>query len=1554
MCVENQELNCLIKKLQTCSEDTVILRELINFASSHKKSWNDENLKQLQPALTYILEIFIINTETGRDRVLLASHTFFALLSMQPTLINVKNNISNFLQHELNELCFYYKKYNIAEPNLFKLTCAYGYLQVNRKEMYSNDVCLLIFDNVFEHCIKYTKYSYFAYKILYMWLQRTMNTNFWDTCDLLLEQKLEAIIFSNWCNAINEISKQNSTLIFKMYLKIMKKKYDGYLEFLFRHCVDKISWQNEIKYDIITEVCEISDNTKVMISHNFLLSLCTSLTKYYLRSGGTKVYLAIVKKLNENEWKEAFGDVMNYLFHNWESTETENYNALQLLCKHWLEPVIKMHGNILKYLWSLIEDIKGHFLRSHFQRMANEMHIDLPQQAKIECYINHKNEVVRLNGFAISCYQVINFYNEYNDQFFTIRSFLWYNANSTSVCMRDGIIKYFQIFYANIIKMYDNNPESINDVHYIIHWLHEFLLDCFEIGSCYQRKIVGLNLYRVILSYTNIHTVTKFKNIENTSYIALVEKHLKMTKDWNFINRKSLFALLRLVLDSAFDIKQLATSVILDYFDKDILLDMEKQMLYHIALKHCNSSKFYEIESGAALIKILATWFPLNSLLDKTEYKNCNNIVYLQYSDFLFTEASSQLIQMKEDMLKAIIQNKPFYGVLSALLSIVFQNGPENICLTLEFIEKILFLLEDATDFFLSVISSKSENKEYSSSFAEMGLAIDEIIKNSEVDNINYDELNLSPAHQVLISCIWMSLKVSCEIACEIGSLMYSDEIVKRSTNIIVAVLLRCRHKGVVEAAGTAVGQLTRCLCKENKYSDLLKTHILRILENDTTIHSLNITRRGAGLSIMFHRIVVGDNRRDRPLLHFAVQKLLDLLDNTSDDFIIHLEFQHDSPVARHLHFLRALVANKEIHAQLTPYMERISLTCFKYLESETWTIRNASLQLFGAIVPRLVGQSYGDTLDFGNGYSINHFITHYPVLTDYITKELQRFSKEFFKFSTALYSHSSIVHILILLSKFSNSGCQLIDYPAQYFIFKTKRLLHILFQNPVLYVRRLAAKAYAALTEHLEIALEIEKLRCTLSLYPNVNVIHGHLLTIQYLKEKLATEIECLNSCSNVIQCTDNKLKPRIELLRFRRILQIWNNLSKEESNSQICYVLETLFLQLKESNFDEMFTTDVFTFNENMSVFGSEKVKPGFFQFIDVSTKLYAEYLNRTNKINNDTVHKILNSHCVDQTISFLNHVSPSIPILQIVFKHLLNMNEHDCNELLLNVMVNYALKTLRRWPSLDTNELNIEKTLEKMFVETKEIVTNSRLWNLKCIITILFSKNEALIAKILLCALNLCIHEEEHMRNIAVELVQYSVYRFTDLTNKNKLTILQCCLILLKDEIFEIRKAIAESLRTHVLQKMNVEFSNLEHDECIYQKLLSEVMCSELTSKDMNLLFVKLFTRDIKNFNVNATVENPFCHDDNPSYKEETKFLNFCFYYTQQKKYRHSRCSTICNRMESDDENIINVLTKAEIKHQLQNKYFDDTNLEIVLNTKYVDYLLRKQELVIQECS
>lgn len=124
----------------------------------------------------------------------------------------------------------------------------------------------------------------------------------------------------------------------------------------------------------------------------------------------------------------------------------------------------------------------------------------------------------------------------------------------------------------------------------------------------------------------------------------------------------------------------------------------------------------------------------------------------------------------------------------------------------------------------------------------------------------------------------------------------------------------------------------------KEEYSELPKKYLTRLLEEDTG-KSLHLTRRGAGLSIMFHRLIVSDNRRDRPMVHLAVQMLLRSLEN-SVTTIGNVKVGEDSPWAKRLHFLRALVADKEIHPQLVMYMEDICLTCFKYIESDVWTVR--------------------------------------------------------------------------------------------------------------------------------------------------------------------------------------------------------------------------------------------------------------------------------------------------------------------------------------------------------------------------------------------------------------------------------------------------------------------------------------------------------------------------------------------------------------------------------------------------------------------------------------
>lgn len=96
------------------------------------------------------------------------------------------------------------------------------------------------------------------------------------------------------------------------------------------------------------------------------------------------------------------------------------------------------------------------------------------------------------------------------------------------------------------------------------------------------------------------------------------------------------------------------------------------------------------------------------TIFSDNEYNNI--LAYSSYSEFLLNEAKCQLAQMKSDILKAIVHNRPFYGMLTALLAIAFRGGPENWILAPKFTEDILSLLKDAVDFFLSMFSTKASN----------------------------------------------------------------------------------------------------------------------------------------------------------------------------------------------------------------------------------------------------------------------------------------------------------------------------------------------------------------------------------------------------------------------------------------------------------------------------------------------------------------------------------------------------------------------------------------------------------------------------------------------------------------------------------------------------------------------------------------------------------------------------------------------------------------------------------------------------------------------------
>lgn len=289
----------------------------------------NENVKEWEMILAHIIEIISNNSELGNERILLACYAFYVLLPIQCDSHSFEAIVNGFQTLDSHNLCFLKKRYTVSDLELFKLLNAYGYLQVNRKDIPENTTCfeydalLIMFDVIYRNCMKYTRYSYFAYKVLSVWLKRLKNISdarFWNQSDCILERKLEAIIFSNWSNALNNLCKQNAEL-FNLYLRIMSQKYkETFIDYIYHTCLKDLSWQNEIKYVILAEIFQVR-NMGIQAMSCFLFDLCISLTRNSLRCGGTKLYLVILRKLSEAEWKKIFGKVMKFIISRWESGE---------------------------------------------------------------------------------------------------------------------------------------------------------------------------------------------------------------------------------------------------------------------------------------------------------------------------------------------------------------------------------------------------------------------------------------------------------------------------------------------------------------------------------------------------------------------------------------------------------------------------------------------------------------------------------------------------------------------------------------------------------------------------------------------------------------------------------------------------------------------------------------------------------------------------------------------------------------------------------------------------------------------------------------------------------------------------------------------------------------------------------------------------------------------------------------------------------------------------------------------------------------------------------
>ncbi|XP_058799448.1 uncharacterized protein LOC131668955 [Phymastichus coffea] len=1543
------------------------LREIISLTSGKNPKIKKSDATNWRPTLVDLFSLLCSNTEIGNDAILLTSNAFLSLEKAVSSTTEFENELYNYFKLEKNQITKYNRLYEVYNVDLFKLIICSGLLQVGDSTKSSKEIYKIIFEIAYPHCIRYTGYTYFAFKIMQSWMQRSSKTHLWSGNSFELEGQLESVIFSNWDNSI---CKANVVGLFAAYLDVMKNKYDGFLQFLFSSCVENISWCHVTKYTILAAICSGLEDINLMTDSQFISALYNSLTLNHLSSASSKVYTIICNKLTKDVWQATFGAHVKNFVITWETEK--KYATLQTLCKCWLEPVIKRHRDIVPFLAECCDD-DCILYKSHLLRIAKKYVVTLPITYDNQVLLDHEDEFVRLNAFAAHCHEVgISSNDQYFNSVNAIKHFLYFNAIADTTYLREGSFNYFKIFLSNFLKRSSVQKDS-KDLVRFLDWFHEFLLDCFEIGSCYQRKIFGLHLYKItlqLLCSDNVANGILSKNPnfkEAMKYSPVLRKEMTDLGKWKFHNKESIVLLFKLILDPANDIQEISSSIIIDYFEPNILSDAEKSDIFITALNKCNSCKFFETASGAYLFKVLTKWFVLNSA-NKTNLKPKINMKIQSlikespsYVRFLYREAVHQLIQVKHDVLKAATKNTPFYGVVTAIVMTGFVNGPERQLMTETFLKEVMTLCEDATNYFLLAFSSKSSNPEYSSSFQEMGLAIDEAVKGSEI-NYEYDELVLSPAQQIVITCIWRSLKVLCELLVEIAkSELATKSMIVRATELIVTVSLKCRHKGVIESAGASMANLTRHLSKDQQHAELLLDQLKKLLNNDFS-SSINLTRRGAGLTILFHKLIASDTRADRPLLHYAVNFLMQKL---RDSALIKVEQRessnYDDPCAMHLHFLKTLVADKQLQPQMSSYVENICLTCFEYIPSRVFTIRNASVQLFGAIVSRLVGQNIGaKSVDFGYGYSINYFATHFPQLAAHILLNLQACCQPIGAKYVKWQVSKNIIHILSLLSMMFFSGCELVDRASELYVKQIRNCLQFYMSSPISHVRNLAAKSYTALVGLSSIEQEIDQLKSQIASTSNFNRLNGYLTALQYLFDKQNDEVQSVVVKHAKMKSLSEVRKKLETHAKIEALWTFWTRRAMFIQQKKLCYTVEAQLLRMSRQFklvLEENYSIDSKKKNNFDTIF--DKNRPGFFEFIDELMQLFVEYISCN--IVGAEIKTILEAKCIDFGINFLKYAPRhKRNLLMICVNFAINNFEkvHPVFLEAINIYTNESIKCTFKnqtfhFKYMDISRLKIfASKLENTYTRTihlSELLLFIHVMSMRGSET--YDLFEDFVSSITneKVVLSNYFNYPEVTRQLIAKGLELLLCNFDQLNTKCRVMPLLVSLVAMKDEVFNIREMIRSSVLDVILTcKLR---TRRIFDQIIYFVILENIVSEktiigELCDIEINKFFGK-YLSTVQQRSSTFDITNPFDDNNVSPYREESKIINYIVFFIKQKFVK-----TICNKdvfYEIIIDNIFdtkrNLLTKMNIHTD---------NLVHILSIRDEEYLANKLKIVNERYS
>ncbi|XP_066913477.1 tRNA (32-2'-O)-methyltransferase regulator THADA-like [Clytia hemisphaerica] len=717
------------------------------------------------------------------------------------------------------------------------------------------------------------------------------------------------------------------------------------------------------------------------------------------------------KVLLEN-WAMLFEDVvLNAL-------TTDSIILRQNLGQYWLPPTCIMIPDLFVHLEKKLKSTKNHkhFLHSYMLLIKsawNAGHLKMDQLSKrkdvFEQGLKSLDIELRMETFNVVCSNtkktepfpvwlqdlVVDYVrNNQNCDSSKFRQQMFSALKKLLMIVRDSSVT----LHRKMMKTKQTDTASSE----LLQKQIDFIEDLFEISrsslittATFQRKKTGLQM---IFLLTEIFVFVKDQALKKKcsppeSSLSLLnyvqgQNVGQGNPKWKFIKTadRELLACLENQHD---EIRDLACGILCfqqqisdDYLLRD---DVMMYQLFQINSNLMNSPRYHETESAGSIVHFISHRLSKNLDLRITNdvqtkvLHDCNSDSSRFPCHMLLeslTGRGKELLQEAYDDLLMASTKTPLFGISISISNIMKNLHHYNIDVS-RFHQTVASLLQHCssiTDLMTQLLAgvwmtTKDSTKKYedhlSPSFADMDEALDVALKSCQ----SYISLSARVGHlhcrELLLSFCWLNLKAISFIMAELGHLTHrlkKDFLVITESNIDIIeqffqkTLIQCRHKGVIENSLVALTKFTKSVSSIPLLWKQIVSWCDQVLTSSTNLTAhLSVTKRSAGIPMFIQAILAAEP----PTNHFSLlnQSIEYLFKVASTKLPTNTLIHNDLPQFNAINILRSIFRNATLNNAVMQYVERGVVLTIDGFSSPSWSIRNASTQLLGTLVPRMLGQ---------------------------------------------------------------------------------------------------------------------------------------------------------------------------------------------------------------------------------------------------------------------------------------------------------------------------------------------------------------------------------------------------------------------------------------------------------------------------------------------------------------------------------------------------------------------------------------------------------------------